>query len=206
MREANTRKAKAILGKYLPEESIDYVASLLLQYKVRFRVVKPRSSKLGDFRHGGKLLSPEITVNGDLNPYSFLITTLHEFAHLVTHLETPLAAAHGEEWKSNYRKLLLPMIEKNFLPKEIQHALVNSLVKVKASSCRDKDLYRALIAYDKHDCDTLLLEQLPKNANFTLNGRQFEKGTKRRTKFLCIEDQSKRLYLVDGLAKVQHIS
>ena len=54
-------------------------------------------------------------MNGDLNPYSFLITTLHEFAHLHTFQQHGNRVnPHGDEWKTNFRKLLIDMIKKIF--------------------------------------------------------------------------------------------
>src|SRR5690606_4638092 len=84
------------LQRYLPEGCTPYVMELLRSFPVRFRIVKPRKSKLGDFRVRSTDMLPEITVNGDLNPYSFLITTIHEFAHLKTWKEYQWKVApHG---------------------------------------------------------------------------------------------------------------
>ena len=59
----------------------------------------------------------KITVNGDLNPYSFLITTIHEFAHLVTFEEYQgRVKPHGKEWQLTYSKMLYPVIEDGGLP------------------------------------------------------------------------------------------
>ena len=76
-------KYRMVLSKYLPANFIEIVVELLVKHPVKFRVAKPRKTKLGDFRANRDGLH-QITVNGDLNPYSFLITTIHEFAHLVT--------------------------------------------------------------------------------------------------------------------------
>ena len=76
-----------VLSKYLPEEFIDMVVELLVTHPVAFKIVKPRKTKLGDFRVNSRTEKPQITVNGDLNKYSFLITTLHEFAHLINFKE-----------------------------------------------------------------------------------------------------------------------
>ena len=74
-----------ILKKYLPKEFVVYVSDLIIHSNVKFKIVAPRSTKLGDFRASSKNDGkPQITINGDLNPYSFLITTLHELAHLKT--------------------------------------------------------------------------------------------------------------------------
>ena len=99
-------KYNSVLKKYVPLEYVDLVTDLLLKYRVVFKIVKPRKTKLGDFRAGVKNEKHQITVNGDLNKYSFLITTLHEFAHLITYDEYGRnAAPHGKEWKDNFTQL-----------------------------------------------------------------------------------------------------
>lgn len=192
-----------VMGKYLPAEFVEYVVGLLLSHTVRFRIVKPRKTKLGDFRAGLGGRKHEITVNGNLNRYSFLITTLHEFAHLKTYdTYGRRVAAHGTEWKNEYRKILLPIIESQHLPKDIEGALMNSLVNVKASSCSDQKLTRILMQYDPHEEGLPTLESLEKNSTFALNGKTFVKGKLRRTRYLCTETASNKQYLVSALARV----
>lgn len=192
-----------VMGKYIPSEFVEYVVGLLLSHPVRFRIVKPRKTKLGDFRAGIGGNKHEITVNGNLNRYSFLITTLHEFAHLRT-FDTygRRVAAHGTEWKNEYRKILLPVIESQHLPKDIEKTLMNSLVNVKASSCSDQKLSRVLMQYDPHEEHLPTLESLEKNSTFALNGKTFIKGKLRRTRYLCTETASNKQYLVNALARV----
>jgi SprT protein len=191
------------LSKYLPEAFVTYVVTLFQASNVRFKIVPGRSTKLGDFRAGMNGEKHAITVNGDLNPYSFLITTVHEFAHLHTfdsygHRVSP----HGNEWKAAYRQLLLPVIDSPELPEDIRKALMNSLVRTKASSCSDHGLSRVLLNYDKPKEGVIILEHLPKNSTFALNGKQFVKGDLRRKRYICQEVKSKRSYLVNSLAQV----
>lgn len=192
------------LRSYLPEGFESMVAGLLVKHPVRFAITAPRSTKLGDYRpprEGEKL--HRISVNGNLNRYSFLVTTLHEFAHLQTferygHRIKP----HGDEWKETYRELLWPAITTGLLPKTVEAALMRSLANTKASSCSDTHLSRALRQFDEHDEGVLTLEELPKNATFTLQGRQFKKGDLRRTRYLCEELASRRRFLIHALATV----
>jgi hypothetical protein len=192
--------------KYLPEAFVPIVVDLFLQSSVRFKIVNGRKTKLGDFRAGINGEKHQITVNGDMNPYSFLITTLHEFAHLNTfNSYQNRVAPHGEEWKNAYRQLLLPVIESGNLPKDIERVLMNSLVNTKASSCSDIHLSRVLQTYDKPKEGVEILERLPKNSTFALNGRHFVKGPLRRKRYICEEVKSKRSFLVSALAQVYPI-
>lgn len=196
-------KIRSNFKKFVPEEFVELVVDLLIAHPIKFKIVPPRKTKLGDFRYGSKLEKPEITINGNLNPYAFLITTLHEFAHLHTFLEYGnTVSPHGKEWKNNFQKLLLPVIESRKLPQDIEKVLMNSLINVKASSCSDINLSRVLKNYDEVKEGVKFLEELPKNAIFVLNGREYIKGDLRRKRYLCTEMISKRQYLVNALAEV----
>jgi SprT protein len=191
------------LRKYLPTGFEGYVTELFLKSPVRFKIVSPRKSKLGDFRSGLGEEKPQITINGDLNPYAFLITTLHEFAHLHTFLDHGnRVAPHGIEWKNHFRSLLIPVIDSKLLPNKLEIVLMNSLVNTKASSCTDMHLSRALKEYDTKIEGLETLERLPKNTIFVLNGRHFIKGELRRKRFLCEDKITKKQYLVNALAEV----
>jgi SprT protein len=188
---------------YLPENSVDYVLQLFDTYPVKFKIVPPRSTKLGDFSVNPETKKFQITINGNLNPYAFLVTTIHEFAHLVTYMEHKhLVLPHGEEWKANYRKLWIPVLDLKILPQDVEKAILNSLIQTKASSCSDHHLLRVLHKYDIHDTHLIVLEQLPKNANFAINGLTLIKGPLRRKRYLCEDSKTKRNYLVNALAKV----
>lgn len=72
------------LQDYLPENTYPEVAEMLNKYKVHLTVTRQRQSVLGDYRHEYLDKAHRISVNGNLNKYSFLITLLHELAHLFT--------------------------------------------------------------------------------------------------------------------------
>lgn len=193
----------ASFSRYLPEAFVEYVTDIFMTSNVRFSIVRSRATKLGDFRAGINGEKHRITINGDLNPYSFLITTLHEFAHLNTYQKFGARVLpHGEEWKAEFRKLLLPVIDSKSLPKDVEAALVNSLVNMKASSCTDHNLSRILLRYDQMKPGKIILEELPLNSAFLLNGREFVKGPLRRKRYVCLEVRSNRSYLVNSLAQV----
>jgi SprT protein len=193
-----------VLAKYLPEAFVSKITDLVMSQKVRFIIVPPRSTKLGDFRPGNQFRLPQITINGNLNPYSFLITTLHEFAHYFTFEKySTTVSPHGAEWKYEFKILLQPVIYHSEFPLNIRVALEKSLHNLKASSCSDVQLSRELAKFDQDVEEFQLLETLPFGAQFILQNKVFYKGELRRKRFLCTEIQTKRNYLVSGIAKVK---
>lgn len=196
-------KIASQLEKYLPNGFSSMVAELFLPIPVKFKIVNPRNTKLGDYRPANNGQPHRITINGNLNPYAFLITTIHEFAHLQAHVKYGRhIQPHGNEWKKTYRELLIPFIETKKLPRDIENALINSLVNTKASSCSDIGLSRVLKNYDQQKDDYVLLETLPINTKFSLQGKLFIKGQLRRKRFMCEEIQTKKKYLIYAIAEV----
>ena len=206
-KETKIAKLTVQLKAYLPVGFERMVAELLLEYPIIFTITTPRSTKLGDYRRpqSGEL-KHRISVNGNLNSFSFLVTTLHEIAHLQAFvIHGNLIKPHGEEWKQTYRNLLWPAIQTGLLPKEIESALMKSLTNTKASSCSDTQLSRVLKQYDVTPTNEVSLEEIPKNATFVLQGKLFRKGDLRRTRFVCEEIHTKRKFLVHTLASVQYL-
>ncbi len=195
-----------VLSKYIPDRFVAYVVELILKHPLEFRIVRPRKTKLGDFRYGPELKRPKITINCDLNPYSFLITTIHEIAHYFVQVEYGnRVKAHGKEWQKEYSRLIYPIIETGELPKDVEDALLQSLVNVKASSCTDLNLFRVLKTYNENHHETIHLEDLSVNEKFLLNGKIFSKGNLRRKRYLCTELRTRKQYLVSAIAEVEKI-
>ncbi len=194
------------MSKYLPTEYVSYVVDLMIQHPVQFRVAKPRKTKLGDFRAEREGLH-RITVNGDLNPYSFLVTTIHEFAHLVTFNNYgPRVKPHGTEWQNTYSKMLYPVVQAGHLPDDVAKAIERSLLNVKASSCTDQNLHRVLMKYDTPKDGFVVLETLENGTVFELNGKSYRKGNLRRTRYVCTNTNNQRKYLISALAQVKKIA
>jgi hypothetical protein len=144
-------------------------------------------------------------VNGSLNRYSFLITLIHELAHLVTFMEFGnKVASHGKEWKLIYRKMLEDFIRLAVFPEDILAALKKSLHDLPASSCADEGLMRILRRYDKNPGNVLLVEQVPEGGLFSIEGgRVFRKGKKLRKRFQCVEVSTGKLYLFSPIYEVK---
>lgn len=195
-----------VLQKYLPEEKaiVAYVADLLSVYPLHFKIVKPRKTKLGDFRWNNLDGKSQITVNGDLNPYSFLITTVHEIAHFFTfERHGRFVKPHGKEWQRIFAELLQNIPQQEQLPNDIRIALQNYSDKPKASSCTDIKLYRVLSRYDKPEEGHARLEHLTIGTDFELNQHPYKIISKARTRYLCISLQTQKKYKVHALAQVK---
>lgn len=195
-------KYKEILQKYLPEASVEIVLSRLQQHKVHVKITRGRSSKLGDYRPPQRGKGHQISVNHDLNKYAFLITLIHELAHLINWEKyRNKVKPHGKEWKDTYKKLMDPYMEAAIFPDDLQAALESYLNKSYASSGTDLVLSRAIQKYDNNPGITL--ESLDEGSIFILpNGRKFKKGPLIRKRYRCPSLDNKRIYLVNPLARV----
>lgn len=191
------------LRPYMPEETLDYVKSLLTNHTAIIKVVKGRNSKLGDFRPVPKGQIPTITLNNNLNPLSFLITFLHEWAHLLIDEQYGRTVKpHGKEWKSYYQMLMVPVLEIESLPKDFKSVLHQHIKKPKASALGDPILAKYLKQFDAFQ--GLHVEDISPGGHFKLkNGMVLEKGEKRRTRYLCTDPKSKKQFTVHALAEVE---
>lgn len=196
------------LANYLPPGATPMVLQLLHQYKVHLTITRERKSVLGDYRHAHQHLSHRISVNGNLNKYAFLITLVHEIAHLVTFTQYHnRVAAHGKEWKNNYRQLLLLFLPSAIFPVDVQAALESSLHNLPASSCADEGLMRVLRNYDTKEEGMYLVEDLPEGSLFALaDGQVFKKGKKLRKRIQCVAVHTGKLYLFSPVYEVKMVS
>src|SRR5918993_582606 len=140
------------LTRYIPAASAQRMLDYLNQYKVHLTITRERRSILGDYRHATHYQNHRISINGNLNKFSFLITLIHEMAHLVTFVQHGhRVAAHGREWKDLYASLLHDFLHPSIFPPDVLHALKKAMPDLPASSCSDEDLMRVLKKYDKEN-------------------------------------------------------
>lgn len=196
------------LQDYLPPGTYEPVLGYLRQYKVHLTVAKERKSILGDYRHRTHRDNHRISVNGNLNSYSFLITLLHELAHLLTFEQFGnKVLAHGREWKTVYGNILAQFLQHKIFPADIEAELMRSLQNPAASTCAEDGLLRILRRYDAKENNHRLVEEIPLLALFrTGDGRVFQKKEKLRKRFKCIEVASKKVYLFSPVYEVELIT
>jgi SprT protein len=196
-------KKDQVLAQYMPPEAAPVIARWIDYFQCEFTISKNRSTKLGDYRHPFKTAGHRISVNNDLNHYAFLVTTVHEFAHLLTWNEHKnKVKPHGAEWKVNFKRMMNPFLEQQVFPDDIQQAITNYLMNPAASSCSDLQLSRALKKYDQQSSHSRL-EEIPLHTVFTIkDGRKFKKGERLRKRFRCTCLDNGHVYLFNPLAEV----
>lgn len=180
----------------------------LQQHAVHLTIARERRSVLGDYRHRTQGANHRISVNGNLNPYSFLVTLLHELAHLLTYEKWGnRVPAHGREWKMVFGNLLAQFLQQPVFPDDIRMALLATLHNPAASSCADENLLRVLRRYDPQDSNLLFVESMAIGQLFkTKDGRVFKKGERVRKRFRCEEVATRRIYLFSPVYEAEPLS
>ena len=181
------------LSRYLPEDSIFRIIKWIESLQIDLKFVKPRVTKLGDFRYNYKK-GLQITINNDLNPYQTLITTVHEIAHAFVYKKFgSKVKAHGKEWKEMYKALMLNFLKPNIFPSDILSCLSLHIINPSASSNSDADLVLILRKYD--DKNHYNISQIDFGEKFYFSGKIFIKEEKLRKRFKCLNTQNQRYYL-----------
>ncbi len=196
--------AKTLFERHVPPAAVAYCHQLWQQHGFAFRVTRPRRTRLGTHQFDpatGHL----VTVNGNLNLAAFLITYLHEVAHVVTVQEArrrPLP--HGVAWKRHFRQLLEPVLTEAFFPPFVLEPLRDYARDPAAATSSHGPLTRALQALDAPPEGTpLTVQQLAEGETFVFHDRTFVRGPLRRTRALCTEVTTGRRYTVPGHAPVR---
>lgn len=202
---SKTKVDFSALEHYLPPGSLEHVLVYIYEHNIQLTITRNRSSVLGDYRHAHNGKGHRISVNGDLNKYSFLVTLLHEIAHLVTFEKYKRnAQPHGIEWKTIFGQILVLFINKNLFPDDVKQALISSIKNPAASSCSDVKLLRVLKKYDAQQEDIFFVEQLPIGQHFEIKGnRIFVRGEKIRKRFKCKEVATGKWYLFSPVSEVR---
>lgn len=204
LRAVQYQRNSEILKKYLPEETVVLISEWIIEFDFKLKITKERKTRLGDYTSPRGGMNHTITINFNLNKYAFLITLVHEVAHLVTFNEHKNKVnPHGTEWKRNFQKLMRPFLNTDIFPLEVFAALRKYLQNPAASSCSDIQLLRTLKLHDE-DSGTIFLEHLPINTLFLYDGsRIFKKGERIRKRYKCIEIKSGAVYLFNPITEVK---
>ncbi|MFD0798195.1 SprT-like domain-containing protein [Maribacter chungangensis] len=198
---------ESVLTPYLPERAVAPCMALIKENQVHLKIVNERVTRHGDYRRlpNGQ---HQITVNATLNKYRFLITLVHEIAHLIAfekygrHIKP-----HGLEWKHTFQQLMLPFIRPAIFPSVLLPLLARHFKNPKASSGTDAQLSIALKKFDEQQSDKTYVFELQVGSVFRIyNGKLFKKGNKRTKRYECVEVSTGKTYLFQPNAEVELIN
>ena len=190
----------SIFYSFVPEKSNKLLQCWVDELKVMVKVTAPRKTKLGDFKVRGNQMS--ITVNNNLNKYSFLITLTHELAHaFVFKKYQNRLKPHAKSWQLTFKSLMLNFLTPDFFPEDILKVLSRHMISPKASTFADLELVRVLKKYDQ--LPSVTISDLAVGDSFKIaNGKIFVKGEKIRKRYKCIEYRTNKTYLFHPFAEV----
>lgn len=192
------------LSSFLDLKTIEKVRSWEKKFHVEVILTNPSKSRLGVFipkRHDEHV----VRINNNLNKYAFLITLIHEIAHAVIwEKHGRRVNPHGDEWKDQYKKMMLPFLNPKYFPEDILRSLSNHMINPRASTVRDLELSRILKKYDKHK-STLISEIMDGDEFYIDNGKKFVRIEKLRKNYQCKEISTGKLYRFSPLAEVNLI-
>ena len=199
---------KEILTKYLPENTIDPILQLITDHTINLNIKRKRSTKFGDFRLPSKGKAARISINTDLNKYAFLITLVHEIAHWFVwakYKNYREIQPHGIEWKRTFSGLMYPFLNSEVFPQELLKILKKHMQNPKASSSADVALVKSLRKYDANNNNSLRIYDLEIGQSFIFKRIPFKIIEKKRTRYLCRDESTKKLFLINGLAEITPI-
>ena len=203
---ASEEEYKSILRRYLPLSAVDPIYDYIVANGIRFHIKRQRTSKLGDYRWPQRGHDyHEISINGDLNPYLFLMVFLHEAAHLETHLKYDAVAPHGHEWQANYARRINQYL--GIFPGDVAVLLRHYTARIPLSRTIEKQINAQLRHYDPDytPSQDITLNDLTPGTRFHIASRpehHFQALEKRRTRWICLKLEDGKKYLVSGTAVV----
>ncbi|WKN33903.1 SprT-like domain-containing protein [Porifericola rhodea] len=200
---SSNSKITTVLNRHVPNAAQPYCLELWLKYPFSLQITPKRLSKLGDYRYHKGKGTHIITLNATLNRYAFLITYIHEIAHLLAFQQHGFKIApHGKEWKASFRQLMQPLLTNDVFPEDVLPPLQNYMRNPKAASGSDQKLSLALQQYDQQD-GSVPLSLVQPEQKFQFREMTFVKESVRRTRALCRDVKSGKRYLVSEIARVR---
>jgi len=196
-----------ILLEHIPVEALDCILAWLALYPVSIRITRKRNTKMGDYRAPVKAAHHRISINGDLPADAFLITLVHEIAHLfIWDKYQRSVKPHGIQWKAQFRNMLHEVMVKN-----VFHPEINTLVDEFSSGRISYRIFNLKLEKKVYELNPgrkgIFLEDIPVNSLFAIhNGRTFIKEEKLRTRYRCKDLRTGKHYLISHLARVRLMS
>jgi hypothetical protein len=191
------------LKNYLPEGSFEMVMPLILKHRVHLVVTRERATKLGDYTNAYSNKNHRISVNGNLNRFAFLITLLHEMAHLLAFEAYGLKIEpHGREWKNTFGQLLKVFLEAGIFPADVAAELSKIVHNPPATTSGEEGLQRVLKQYNTGASIFIAVEELEAGSYFIYRRKLYERGELVRKRIKCTHYHTGKQYLFHPLCEV----
>ncbi len=180
----------------------DFINLLLEQYPTEIIVKKERQSKHGDYRFYNKDNKHQITINGNLKEQAFLFVLIHEIAHRICFEKfRRKAQPHGKEWKQIFKELLIKALDKNIFNLELRPLIYEFAQSPKSIIKINSSLHSSL--FNNHPY--LSIDDVSLGETFVFRKKSFVKIEKKRTRFLCKDVKSGKLYLFNAKTPISEI-
>lgn len=180
----------------------DFINLLLEQYNTEILVKKERLSKHGDYRFYNATKKHQITINGNLEEQAFLFVLIHEIAHRICFEKFKRKAQpHGKEWKQIFKELLLKALDKNIFTLELTPFIHEFAQAPKSVVKINSKLHSLLFKQQNH----LSIDDAELGDVFLFRKKYYVKVDKKRTRFLCKEMKSGKLYLFNASTPIAEI-
>ncbi len=188
------------LNGWLPAGTEPICSHWLVSQHTTLHIVRPRKTKLGDFRPLRPPARHRITLNADLPPLQCLVTLVHEIAHaIIWNRYQNRVPSHCREWKQCYQHLLTEVLTLNILDSQASAALREHIRRPKARSSVTCPVQKLVQPVYKG----LVLNDLTPDQMFSLSsGQCFKVVKKLRTHWHCKELSTGQDYRVHGLAPI----
>lgn len=187
---------------YIPHLAFPIITKWINEININVKFVNYRKTKLGDYRFRNN--QHFITINNNLNKYAALITLTHEIAHAFTFAEFgKTIKPHSNQWKENFKKLMLNFFDYNIFPDEVLCALSRHLINPSASTTNDEFLSLTLRKYDSEI--SLSISEINYGDEFTYSGKKYIKYQKMRKRIKCLNLDNNRIYLFNPITQIKKI-
>lgn len=192
------------LTTYIGKDAAIYIEKFTRGLALKVRVTKQRDTKYGDYMPSVNGKQQRITVNGNLDNFSFLITLLHELAHLKAYENFgQKIKAHGSEWKLEFIKIIDDALNNNLFPLDIAKTINLQYVIKKDLSFESRIIINDSINKYLNITIPKRLEDFPVNSLVSLiNGMQVKVIEIKRTRYLCKCLNNNKMYYIQKKIEV----
>jgi len=193
-----------LINKYVIEHINALTGS---KNNLKLIIRNPRKSFYGNMIYAKKEEKYKIYLNRNLSPNFFLYVFLHEYAHVLAHLQFGRKIKpHGKEWQKSFFILLQEAMDKGLFESNIHAEIEKQFFKTCVySNMRDSHIKSLMDKIDlgkEHhyikDMPIHSVVVLPNNLNLKIE-------KKIRTRYLCSDMNSNKKYLVPGFMTVKEV-